>query len=473
MKLKNILLYAILVLTLFSCKKDIGNYEYTSISEPTVVNLQDATFRATVGDTLTVRPYIDFPGGDAMKDLLFNWEILVTEETRSDKYEGYPLKIVYNLAPGLRSAKLTVTNTKTAMKYFISFKIQGGTQFSLGKTVMSVENGITKLSFIKPDNKTVLADLYKSLNGEDLPQNAVQLFGRPSPYQPTVSEDYWAISSDPTQKSVIIDGNTMLRKRYFPEHFFNPPATMIPERFESAKGFATGIINGKLYIAVTSTAPFAPDYGKFSNPQAGDYTLSKFYSNTPQFYFGFDKKSTGFVSFNSGGDYSGANYTVTGDAFDPKKIGMTDLIYMKAVPGTSYAFFKDAAGALYELSFGIDMNDYINKKLITPKYKRLFRGASLIQPDTKWQKSLADVFYFTSGDKIYRYNPLNEEIKALDANFGGKKVTMLQLSADDETITAGVEGAVFTLDVSTGLNGVITSIVNGIPGSPIDIVIKK
>jgi len=473
MKLKNILLYTLIIFSLFSCKKDIGNYDYTPIAEPTVVNLENATFKATVGDTLVVRPYIDLPDGVAMQDLKFDWEILVIEETRVDKYTGYPLKIVYNLAPGLRTAKLTVSNNKTGMKYFISFKIQGGTQFALGQTVLSVENGITKLSFIKPDNKTVLADLYKSLNGEDLPANAVQLFGRPSPYQPTVAEDYWVISPDPTQKSLIIDGNTMLRKKYFPEHFFNPPASLVAEGFESAKGFATGIINGKLYIAVTSTAPFAPDYGKFSNPQAGDYVLSKFYSNTPQFYFGFDKKSTGFVSFNSGGDYSGANYIVTGDAFNPKNIGMTDLIYMKAVPGTSYAFFKDAAGAIYELSFGIDMTDYINKKEITPKYKRLFKGSSLVQPDTKWQKSPADVFYFTSNDKIYRYNPLNEDLRALNADFGGKKVTMIQLNADNDTITAGVEGAVITVDVSVGINGVITKTVTGIPGSPIDIFIKK
>ncbi len=31
-----------------------------------------------------------------------------------------------------------------------------------------------------------------------------------------------------------------------------------------------------------------------------------------------------------------------------------------------------------------------------------------------------EVFYFTSGDKIYRYNPTNQDIRPLVTDFGGK-----------------------------------------------------
>ena len=477
MKCKSIFIFVLFVISVYGCKKDLGNYKYSPPSEPVITSFADSTFNALVGDSLILKPQITIAGADPLKDLTYKWEISVTEDARTDTYTGYPLKIVYNLAPGLRSAKLTISDKRNGMEYFYPFNILGGTQFSVGKTVLSIDNGVTKLSFIKPDDKTILTDLYHTLNGEALPSNPVQLFAKPLAYQPGTVEDYWVICQDPTKNSVVIDGSTMLRKYYFNEQFFSPPAPIVPDYFEASMGTPTGVINDKLYLSITSTAPFAPDFGKFANPQSGDYALSKYFSRTPNFFFGFDTKTKAFVSFDGGGNYMGADYTVdvslsTANSFDPKNIGMSDLVFMQAVSGSSYAFFRDASGTIYELSFNVLMADY-NNRTIQPIYKRVFAGASLVQPDTKWQHSVVDVFYFTSNDKIYRYNPLNQDLRALDANFGGKKVTMLQLSADGNTLTTGVDGSVITLDVSVGNNGTIVQTINGIPGAPVDIVIRK
>lgn len=464
----------LLILSVYSCKKDLGNYKYNAPSEPVLDNFEGSTVNALVGDTLTIRPYVALEGADPYKDLSFHWDILVDEEAREASYDGYPLKIVYNLAPKLRTAKLTITDNRNSIKYFYNFKIQGGTQFSTGKTVLSIQNGITKLSFIKPDNKTILSDLYATLNGENLPNNPLQLFAKPLAYQPNTVEDYWVICDEPGKNSVIIDGSTMLRKKYFNEQFFSPPAVIVPGSFEASMGTPTAVINGKLYISITSTAPFAPDFGKFSNFQSGTYTLSKFFTRAPAFYFGFDPVAQAFISFDGGGNYMGSDYTVTGkNAFDPKNIGTSDIVYMQAIPGISYAFFRATdGGGIFELSFNVNMMDY-NQRKIETIYKRVFKGSSLVMADTKWQRSAVDIFYFTSNDKIYRYNPVNEDLRVLDANFGGKKVTMLQLSQDGNTLTAGVDGSVITLDVSVGKNGVITNTINGIPGAPVDIIIRK
>jgi hypothetical protein len=427
-----------------------------------------------VGDTLTVRPYVYLQGADPAKDLTFDWDIFVDEAARTDHYTGYPLKIVYNLAPKLRSAKLTITDNRNQLKYFYTFKIQGGTQFSAGTAVLSVQDGVTKLSFVKADNKTVLSDLYFALHNENLPDNPVQLFAKPVAYNAGSVEDYWVVCHDPKKNSVIIDGSTMLRKKYFEDQFFNAPATINTEYFEASTGTPTGVINGKLYLSITSTAPFAPDFGKFSNAQSGQYTLSKFYTRTPVFFFGYDPIAKAFISFDSGGTYMGSDYKVTGIAFDPTNINLGDVVYMQAVPSISYAFFKGPEGNsnIYELSFSVDMMDY-SSRTVKAIYKRVFKGSSLVQTDTKWQKSTVDIFYFTSNDKIYRYNPVNEDLRQLDASFGGKKVTMIKLSADGDTLTAGVDGSLMLLDVSVGKNGVITKTITGIPGAPVDIVTRK
>jgi len=465
------ILYIITLLAaaLTSCKKDLGNYTYHPPSEPVLQGFKDSTVNALVGDTLMLAPQVSIAGANYLTDLTYQWDIYVDEEARADTYTGYPLKFVYNLAPKLRDAKLTVTDKRNGIKYFFPFKILGGTQFSAGTAVLSVDGGVTKLSFIKPDN-TILSNLYKSLNGEDLPANPIQLFAKPLAYQAGTVEDYWVIAQDPAKQSVTIDGNTMLRKLYFSQQFFIAPATIDLGHFEASTGTPTGAINGKLYLSVTTTAPFAPDFGKFSNAQSGNYTLSSFYSRTPSYFFGFDPVAQSFITFDGGGNYMGNDFSVDGQAFDPKHIGTGNLVFMQAQPGQSYAYIKGADGQLYELSFYIDMDNY-EQRALHVYGKRIFKGASLVTADTKWQQSTINIFYFTSNDKIYRYNPLNEDLRTLDADFGGKKVTMIKLSADGNMLTAGTDGTLYNLDVSVGKNGKITKTITGIPGAPVDVVI--
>lgn len=268
----------------------------------------------------------------------------------------------------------------------------------------------------------------------------------------------------------MVDATTMLKVADFSQQFLGAPATIKPGRLEDSTGVSDGVINNKFYIGTTSTAPFAPDYGKFGNAQPGNYVMSPYFTQTYNYIFGYDTTKTSFISFDGGGNYNGSDYQVNGTAFDPTNTGFHKLLYMDPVSGTSYAFLQDDKGAIYELSFTLTMDDY-NNRTIAPIYKRVFAGASLVQPDTKWQHSQVDVFYFTSGNLIYRYNPLNQQLKALNTSFDSK-VTMLKLSSDGNTLIAGIDGSIHFLDVSVGKDGSTTTqpTITGIPGSPVDMV---
>lgn len=453
-----------------SCKKDLGNYTYHVPATPELAGIVDSTVNAIVGDSLIISPVVTLEDGNPAKDLAFDWDISVAEEARSDHYTGYPLRIVYNLKPMVREAKITVTDQRNGIKYFYKFKINGGTRFSKGAAVLSIDKGVTRLSFIRPDS-TVNPDLYHTLHNEDLPANPVQLFAKPLVYQENSVEDYWVICKDPAKQSVIIDGSTMLRKRYFGEQFFKPPVPMETQAFNGAQGIPTGIINGKLYLSITSTAPYAPDFGKFSSMQTGNYYLAPYYSRY-NFFFGFDTIRHGFVTFDGSGNFMGSDYQVAGNGFNPANLGPGELLYMQPVPSVSYAYYKSADGNVYEYTFTVQMSNY-DLRTIIPTRKRVFKGAALLTPDSRWQRSPVDIFYFTSNDKIYRYNPVNEDLRPLDATFNGKKVTMLKLSADGNLLTAGIEGSVVRLDVSVGKNGSIAGRVDGIPGAPVDIISRN
>lgn len=474
MKFKHIYILIFVAILFASCKKDLGNYTYSPPSEPVIAGIKNVTFPAQIGDSLIIAPKITLADGDPLKDLTFEWHITVQELLTEVSYTGYPLKMVYNLGPGDRVAKLVVTDKRNGLIYKIPFTITGTTQFSVGTLVLSNDNGIARFSFVKPDN-TVLADLYQSLNGESLPSNPVQLYySKPLPYQPNTKEEYWLLCDDPNKPSVILDASTLLKKNSFTTQFFSPPAVVSPGYIEPLMGtVSNGIINGKLFIGIQSTAPFADDYGKFANEQAGDYNLSKYFTHGSSFYFGFDIKSKGFVTFSGDGSYTAKGYSVESESsgFDPKNVGLDNLLYMKASEGnTSYAFFKGTDGNISELSFVYPFGDSKNFKALD---KRPFKGSSLVKADTKWQRNSLNVFYFSSDDKVYRYNPVNEDLRALDANFNGKKVSMIKISDDDNTLTVGAEGSINTLNVTPGVNGVITATINGIPGLPVDLVIKK
>ncbi|WP_316784947.1 PKD-like family lipoprotein [Pedobacter frigiditerrae] len=487
--MKQIFIFIIAILMFGACKKDLGNYDYHPPSEPTIYNLKDTIINAVVGDTLTINPKVTFPDADPIKDLSFNWEIEIAEELRSITLSGYPLKMLYNLGTGERRAKLHVTDKRNGLKYTIPFKIKGTTQFTAGTIVLTVDNGVTKLAFIRPD-KSVINNLYEGLNGKVLPTNPVQLYhAKPLPYQPNNKEEIWVLCNDPAKESTILDGATLLYRNPFSTQFFKAPQTINIGRIEGIEEMgivAHGTVNDKLYRGTLSTAPFVPDYGKFANSADGDYLLSPYYAmiigknnqgQTSSFYFGFNTKDNSFVSFDAGGVYRGSDYIVDNsisqpNSFNPRSAGQGQLIYMKPSSGTSYAFIKDESGIVQELSFRIAMENYATRTL-SPIYKRVFKGNSLVNADTKWQRSAVNVFYFSANDKIYKYNPVNEDLILLEGTYSGKKVTMLKLSADGTRLTAGYEGAILTLDVSVGKNGNILQTQTGIQGAVIDQVIKN
>ena len=89
-----------------------------------------------------------------------------------------------------------------------------------------------------------------------------------------------------------------------------------------------------------------------------------------------------------------------------------------------------------------------------------------------WAFTNTEVFYFSHQDKIYRYNPLNGEIKALEADFKQKNITLLKLK-DSDTLIAGTDGYLCFLDIGTGKSGQIIRDFDQVTGEPVDLYIKE
>lgn len=463
---KILMLFLVGAVFFTACYDDKGNYVYQVPDAPVVTNL-DSVYNARVGDSLIIEPKVTIKED---VDLRFEWKINDPNATREIRYASRSLRILFGLDAKRYTALLTITNPENGMKYFYDFAINGITEFNTGTLVLSSENNVSQLSFVQPDGK-VQARLFKAINGYDLPADPVSVVLLANMnYNPPNPLGYWIFTK---HGGVKLKVSNLVADRSLAENFFEEPESIEVGSAKALKeGAPLAVINNKLYAGTTYTWDQSPTYGMFGLSAQGDYEMApSFVFNSSLGYFiGFDRKKKQFLRFNNYGTatYFGTSYAVTSNEFNPTNVGM-DLLHLEQVnEGDCYAFCKDPSGAIYELQFSVVFTGPFN---FTPKQKRLFVRQDLIQSDTKWVATQSGVFYFTSGSKIYRYNPINLEVREITTTFGGKRVSMIKLLGQN-TLVAGVEGSLYYLDISVGKYGDLIKTVNDIPGEPVDFVVR-
>jgi hypothetical protein len=464
---------AILLLVAAGCYKDKGNYTYQPPEEPVVSKL-DTVYNVFVGDSLVVNPTVTTSKGN--QHLSLEWKIIVPEEMREIFVKGPALRIVFGLQAQRYNARLTIMDSSNGMKYFHSFVVSGKTSFSKGITVLSREGSTSQLSFVKPDG-TVQARIYEAVVGEALAGGPQQVI--PMVHQfiaPVGINSYWITCSQGASPGSQIDANTFKKIKDIRGNFFDAPATIQPGRFEcSSNGVLMGVLNGKIYVGTSQTWSGSPVYGMFGLPAEGNYNLfpQAVFNGIAPYFIGYDKDKKRFVGFTNFGSpaYIDTNYQVAGaPVTDLRQTGLDLLYFTQINGGNCYAFGKAADGTLYEQKFGAAFMGFIQ---LSPIHKRAFVQPALITPTTLWASTPAEIFYFTSGAVIYRYNPLNQEVKPLTTDFGGKPVTMIKVADNGSTLMAGTEGSLYFLDVSTGKFGDIKQRIDGLPGTTIDAAVRN
>ena len=465
-------LVALSLITLSACHKDLGDYEINMPATPEVVNL-DSVYTAIVGDSLIIKPTINNTKGD---DIELQWRISVM--TGNDvKFTGPALKIIFGLEAQRYTARLTVYNKTNGMKYFHDFFVDGGTEFGSGTAVLSSENGITQFSFIKP-NGEVQARLYHAMQGKDLPKDPLNLFLMKNTATGGTLLGYWIITKG---GGVRLNANTMQEDPKYPntiaDNYFSAPDNLVVNELKQhPQGILAGVISNVLTYGTTNTWDQSPTYGMFSAAE-GEYQLApsfimNFNQNQGTYFIGFERNLKQFVRLNvyNGPTYFGTQYDTESTAvFDPKNVGM-DLIHMEQLNGSEcFAYCKRSDGKVYELSFNVK---FTGPFTFSPLKKRLFIRQELITEKTKWQGAKNGIIYLASGNKVYRYNPINEDVRELSTDFGDAEVTMIRLSENEETIMVGVAGSIYYLDISTGKLGTFLKKIDGIPGSPVDVAIR-
>ncbi|WP_257666364.1 PKD-like family lipoprotein [Parapedobacter tibetensis] len=472
--MRYILSISIVALLFASCYKDKGNYDINMPEIPVVGNL-DTLYEAIVGDSLIIEPQVT-AAADA--DIELEWSIGVPEAP-AGAYEflGSSLRIVFGLQANRYTARLTVHNKTNGMRYFHTFVIQGITEFVRGTTVLSVEDGITRFSFIKPDS-TVQPRIYEAINGKQLLDEPIHLFYMSDLGTGGMPLGYWLISR---HGGVRLNVSTMQEDPLYPNtlatNFFSPPANMTVGSFQQfERGVLMGIVNGKFYGGTTNTWNQAATYGMFGGYADGDYELAPTFvmstvdNNTS--FIAFDRERQQFLRFNlyNGPTYFGTQYSVINpEIFDPLHVGM-DLIDMVQINNAdTYAYVSGEDGTVYELLFNVNFNGPFT---FTPGHERPFVRQELFGENTKLLAARNGVIYIASGSKVYQYNPLNEEVRELNTQFN-TPVTMIKFTDGENTLVVGSGTSLYYLAIQTGRFGDLTGQIDDIPGYPVDIAFRN
>jgi len=473
-----VLAVGMLLFALPGCYKDKGNYTYNMPEEPTIKGL-DSVYNVFVGDSLIIDPEITLPSSSSLS---FEWRISVPNPDLKDVVDsGRAMRVIFGLGAERYYGRLTVINNDNGMKYFRYFIVAGKTAFSTGTTVLSSEDGKTHLSFIKP-NGEVQARVFEAVNPDvPLPEQPTQLVAVPEAYQPGTVKTYWVFGKSGVNTGIRVNANTFQFDRALRDHFFDPPAEIIPGRFfPSSFGVIVGVVNNRLIAGETRTWDQAPIFGMFPLTAPGDYTLSSEIIYTDMIlegyssFTGYDTEKKQFVRLGVPSDavYFGTAYEVLGAAFDPKNVGMEMVKLLKINGGMGYAYMLQG-GTLRELKFITQFNTNSGEPIsFNALQNRVFSRPELIKPNTLWTATRNEIIYFSSGDKVYRYNPGNEDFRELATSFGGKEITLLKAMDNNTTLMVGVEGSISYLNIATGSNGELLQKFEGIPGKPIDIAFR-
>lgn len=507
-----------------SCIKDNGNYDYTLPLEPEVT-LEEG-YTVELGTVLHIAPEVVYSGPSKLRYVYEFFDRDNAEEAllALDGNEDGSVDLMPGmLAPGGYDGKLTVIVPDDSginadpddqgMKYFETFAvlIQTSQAFSAGRLVLVDDGGQAKLHFINPED-AIIEDVYNAINAEPLPGAPRQLLsafilvmggGDPTGGR----QGYWILTdNEGVADGVKFDANTLNKTNTLQGNFFSPPKDMSVEMdAQMLKDYMMGgpssgsmvmALGGKVYpgTRVGYYMQALNSWGKFGAAISGEYNVSGLAQDMQgppimnATFWGFDNEAKALRMFEIT-DRAGSLLTINNTspaAWDPNNVGL-DALTLQFYNGGGYLFATDGS-KIWQLGFNVGFSTTDTSRQMSNTTKVEFQHSSMITPTTKWLCNNQGVFYISSGNKVYRYNPNNPSLmEPLVANMTGN-VTMLKFRCYEvATMGPGMVGAVNTtyseivvgtdagniyyLDV-TGLEGQagqITKTITGITGAPVDI----
>ena len=288
--MKKLLIVLLSALSLASCVKDDGNYDYTPIKPVTITGIQ-SSYRVFLQSTLTIPVTLTTEIADG--DLTYTW--LMEADTLSRSKD-----LTYTFTKETAAAH-TLTfeakNTKNNVRYTKTVTLTIVSPFQTGWAFLTEKNNQATLNFLSYEGTGELyKDLYQTVNGEALGTGAVTV-----KHLLDYNVNRMSVICS-TGKSVELDGSSMVRVKYYSEDFRGTdfePLAINSERLSEDR-FLFIISKGKIYAKGTGAAGTDDTY--FQYPLEGDergYLAGNFYTkgSSSDYYMTYDRLNKRYLRF--------------------------------------------------------------------------------------------------------------------------------------------------------------------------------
>ena len=393
-----------------SCKKDIGNYDYTNteIIQIDTTNV-GGKYRLVKFSNLKISPKVSIPDGHSAD---FEWLLYAKQTNNSVVPKSKVISTSANLdvtiseSVGEYVVELIVTDKVDGYKSNVTFNLTVTANMEFGMMVLYQGANGGDLDFIRTPalassitETSHVKSLYSSTMGGPLPGEAKFIWNARLAYQIV---NWITIASDNSIHRFFGNDFTFIRNQ---EDMFRVRDTKInPQAYVFATSSQQLLINnGKLSLAATG---FYESDVKFGSPADGDYELAPYLS--PKISSGFigvayDQKNGRFVRYLSAthrmGDFEAPT---AGQPFDLRNIGK-DMLYMTSGSANhTFAFFKDKTGDGRYL-YAIDFNVYSDNGSLGQGAYNMTNLPEIKDAKHYQVSGFAGYAYYATNNKIYNY----------------------------------------------------------------------
>lgn len=362
MKIKYLLYGAILLLSVFSCIDDEGNYDYKNLEKLDFSEISD-TIYLTLGEDYNIAGNIETNIPETNMEYL--WYVLTTNSAGKPIFDTLgtdkDLTGVVKLSPGQWEMHYEILNTANNVRYDKRMDVFVETTFTKGWGVLSNNGGNAKLDFISEvQGLNIYSNILSSITGEVPSGSPVQLY---------FANGYkWSIISVITSEDgIVLDGNSMAKQwsimdEFNSENYLNSPFTSAYLGNVAYEGLSTPFLvsNGKIYAKANV---HKPGEGFWEAPVPGDYFVEDYYTSVFFKIILFDRLSRKYVYLNSS-LINKLNDVVIADpesaAFNPANVNK-DCLWMglstnvaSITEDDSYSILKDDSGKyfLHQFNWG-------------------------------------------------------------------------------------------------------------------------
>lgn len=450
-----------LLVSVVSCAKDLGNYDYHEINELTITDIANSYSAITSLDTLKITPKVNMTDEVSGADhLTYIWVVkdgtTVIDTAGKAKELKYPIK----LAPKNYTLQLRIEDKKTKVTWTKKASLSVGTAYSRGLLLMGeTADGHAELDFISMVRDTILVQNILKSNGLPVltgPLMAQHTGGNEATIRMWVSTRtgaYYLNRIDMTGTAT----NTFGKLLYLTDKIDKSkefPSIVAPQILNAAGSIG----NNYSRAVLTSTGNIyanslfgAPDF--YANPiNRHKSDFNSLITAAPYLFYSianmnsllwYDSLKDRFMNFTSLG-FNLTSDILTDGENDPfpwdQSASGRKLIYGEntrntdggSTLGNSFAVMKDAQNNCFVYKF------YANGG--TPSKRNIYNikpmATDFHKADHYTFSSHRTVVFYSVGNKLYAYdyNPGNEKLYEFPA-IGTDQITLLKCDTQIDHVT--------------------------------------